>query len=64
MGDERRTAVVHHREAESVERKLAQQLLDQIGLHHTHDLEDLTFGRSPFYGGSTTKKSTKPKSSK
>jgi hypothetical protein len=57
IGDARRVAVVHHRNPDSVERKLSQQLMDQIGMHHTHDLEEMHFGRSPFYGGSTPQKS-------
>jgi len=56
IGHEGKIATVHHRGADSVQRKLSQQLLDQMGLHHTHELEELTFSRSPFYGGSTKKK--------
>ena len=56
IGHEGRIATVHHRGADSVQRKLSQQLMDQMGLHHTHELEELTFSRSPFYGGSKKKK--------
>jgi hypothetical protein len=56
IGHEGRIATVHHRDADSVQRKLSQQLMDQMGLHHTHELDELTFSRSPFYGGSKKKK--------
>lgn len=56
IGHEGRLSTIHHRKKDSVERKLAQTLLDQMGLEHTHDLDELKFSRSPFYGGSTPKK--------
>lgn len=56
IGHGGRIAAVHHRNMDSVERKLGQQLMDQMNLHHTHNIDELTFSRSPFYGGSKNKK--------
>ena len=55
IANQNRGAVIHHRGANTFQRKLAQELLDKMGLHHTHDLDELTFYRSPFYGGSQKK---------
>jgi len=64
IGHEGRVATVHHRGGDSVQRKLSQQLMDQMGLHHTHELDELTFSRSPFYGGSKKKKGIAKKKKK
>ena len=62
IGHEGRLAAVHHRHKDSDERNLVQKLLDQMEISHTHDLDEMGFARSPFYGGSTPKgKSTKRK---
>jgi hypothetical protein len=55
ISNQNRGTVIHHRSADTFQRKLAQELLDKMGLHHTHDLDELTFSRSPYYGGSTEK---------
>ena len=59
IANQNRGTVVHHRGADTFQRKLAQELLGKIGLHHTHDLDELTFARSPYYGGSQKKKTNK-----
>jgi hypothetical protein len=64
IGHEGRVAMVHHRGADSIQRALSQKLMDQMGLHHTHELDELTFSRSPFYGGSKKKKGIAKKKKK
>jgi hypothetical protein len=56
IGHTQRVSTVHHRKNDTFQRTLSQQLLDQMNLHHTHDLDELNIYRSPSYGGSQKKK--------
>ena len=59
IGHTQRVSTIHHRKNNTFQRELAQQLLDQMNMHHTHDLDELTINKSPSYGGSQTKKKHK-----
>jgi hypothetical protein len=56
IGHTQRVSTIHHRKNDTFQRELAQQLLDQMNMHHTHDLDELTLNKSPSYGGSQKKK--------
>ena len=55
IGNQERLTLTHHRKQDSHLRMLSDKLIKDLGLDHTHELEDLTLARSPSYGGSTPK---------
>jgi hypothetical protein len=53
IGNYKRLTVTHHRKQDSHLRMLSDKLMKDIGLDHTHELEELTLAKSPSHGGST-----------
>lgn len=50
IGSEESVSAVHHRHQDDEHREIAEELLKAMQIVHTHELGDLTMGRSPSFG--------------
>lgn len=50
IGNEGAVSAVHHRHQDDDHREIAEELLKAMKMDHTHELGDLTMGRSPSFG--------------